>query len=141
MNVDYVLGFYFDKAAENVILIRKDRGYPPNIGKWNGLGGKVEPLETGICSAMAREFQEECGIVTDREDWTCFGSLNVADGTLFLLRAQGGGSPETRESEEVAWHSVDNLPEELAESLRWLVPMAQENQVRIRGHVLPGAGA
>ena len=58
--LNYVAGFLFDEPLENVILIRKNR--PKwQAGKLNGVGGKVEAMETNI-AAMNREFKEEAGI-------------------------------------------------------------------------------
>lgn len=37
-------------------------------GRWNGIGGKIEPNESPI-DAMVREFKEETGLDTDAEDW------------------------------------------------------------------------
>lgn len=53
----YVVGFLW--IGDSVVLIRKNR--PEwQAGKWNGVGGKVEPGETAE-EAMVREFEEETG--------------------------------------------------------------------------------
>lgn len=41
------------------------RKYPPNAGKWNGLGGKIHPSETPLECAK-REVMEEAGIDLER---------------------------------------------------------------------------
>lgn len=65
---EYVCGFAIDRTAKWVLLIQKNR--PAfQVGKWNGIGGKVEPGESPI-DAMVREFREECGIETEPADWT-----------------------------------------------------------------------
>jgi 8-oxo-dGTP diphosphatase len=57
----YVLGFAFTYDGQ-VALIEKNR--PAwQAGKWNGIGGHMEPGED-IYEAMAREFQEETGVET-----------------------------------------------------------------------------
>ena len=43
-------------------------------GKWNGLGGKLEPGETFEQTA-AREFKEEAGIEAQPQDWHWLGQL------------------------------------------------------------------
>lgn len=65
---EYVCGFAIDRTASWVLLIKKNR---PEFqkGKWNGIGGKIEPGETPI-AAMVREFREECGVETTPEQWT-----------------------------------------------------------------------
>lgn len=66
----FVVGFAFDQLLRTVLLIKKNR--PAwQAGKCNGVGGKIEPGE-GIRGAMVREFQEECGLVTQVTDWSCF---------------------------------------------------------------------
>lgn len=65
----YSLGFAFgtNQGEETVLLIRKTK---PSwqAGKLNGVGGHIEDGETPI-EAMVREFQEETGIQTARDDW------------------------------------------------------------------------
>jgi 8-oxo-dGTP diphosphatase len=79
--------------ADRVLMIHRE-GRPDDLhlGKYNGLGGKVEPDEDVIASVI-REVREEAGIVleeprlrgtiswpgfgTDGEDW--FGFIFVAD--------------------------------------------------------------
>src|SRR5437588_12445111 len=66
----YCLGFAFDNAGQNVVLIRKKK--PEwQAGKLNGVGGKIEELET-VYEAMSREFQEETGIITIPRDWRAY---------------------------------------------------------------------
>lgn len=67
---EYVLGFAIDSSS-NVLLIKKKRGPSFNIGMYNGIGGSIEDRETRQ-EAMAREFQEECGLSTPPENWECF---------------------------------------------------------------------
>lgn len=79
----YVLGFAFDGAGENVVLIKKTK--PAwQAGKYNGLGGKVEPFEADA-AAMAREFKEESGVDTTDVEWTAFGSLAGPDWQVSLF--------------------------------------------------------
>lgn len=68
--VNYVLGFAMSRSG-HVLMIEKKQGPSFNIGKLNGLGGKIEPGETPQ-EAMAREFREECGLSTKPVDWQCF---------------------------------------------------------------------
>jgi 8-oxo-dGTP pyrophosphatase MutT (NUDIX family) len=70
--IAFTCGFAVNESNHSrVLLIQKKRGPSFNIGKWNGLGGKIEVGETPR-GCMAREFEEECGIVTDPAQWTCF---------------------------------------------------------------------
>lgn len=68
----YVLGFAFDKRGA-VALICKSR---PDWqqGKWNGVGGHLEPGEDAF-SAMEREFFEETAMRIKAKDWRYCGQL------------------------------------------------------------------
>lgn len=59
--ISYVVGLVFDASNTNVLLVRKNR---PNwqVGKLNGIGGKVEEGETPY-EAVVRECEEECGLL------------------------------------------------------------------------------
>ena len=67
--IKYVVGLIFDASLENVILIKKNR---PDwqIGKLNGIGGKVEPDETAE-DAIVRECFEESDLMLS--DWVLWG--------------------------------------------------------------------
>lgn len=54
----YSLVFAFDEKRNNVLLIKKKISPHSHIGKYNGLGGKVEEGET-FEHCAAREFIEE----------------------------------------------------------------------------------
>jgi len=57
------LGYVFSPERDWVLLVhRTARGEAdPHFGKWNGLGGKVEPTED-VAAGMVRELREEAGI-------------------------------------------------------------------------------
>jgi len=70
----YVLGFMFGKTGmelnshRHVLLLRKR--YPARQNnQLNGIGGHLNPGEEPH-AGMVREFREETGIETTREDWT-----------------------------------------------------------------------
>lgn len=72
----YVVGFMFSPDLRSVALIRKLK--PAwQLGKLNGIGGKVEAGEQDI-NAMVREFDEETGVATQPGDWAMF--LNMFGG-------------------------------------------------------------
>jgi mutator protein MutT len=47
------------QRGDKVLLALKKRGF--GVGRWNGVGGKLEPGET-IQQALVRECQEEIGV-------------------------------------------------------------------------------
>lgn len=64
---EYVVGLAFNREADRVALIRKNR---PDwqAGKLNGIGGKVEPGETPE-QALTREYREEAGVIIAAHKW------------------------------------------------------------------------
>lgn len=121
---NYCLGFAFNKFRSRVLLILKAR---PDwqAGKYNGLGGRVEPGEEPA-QAMTREFNEEAGINCTRWRHFCtmrFGRINVYCYETTLAVEVGilkSGDEPCR------WFGVLDLPENTVENVGWLVPMAVE---------------
>jgi len=81
----YVLGFYFDKQRENVVLIRKNRPEWQR-GFLNGVGGKIEPGEEPR-DAMIREFKEEARSIV--LDWSYFGIISEESLDVHCFKASG----------------------------------------------------
>ena len=81
----YVLGFAFDYKRQNVVLIHKEK--PEwQAGKLNGVGGKFEKEDKSIHDAMVREFFEETGVLTRKEDWTHYATMSFDNDIM------GGGA-------------------------------------------------
>lgn len=55
---------------DHVLLVRKLKGPASLRGKWNGIGGKIEPGESPSLCAR-REFFEETGIAVHKDDMVC----------------------------------------------------------------------
>lgn len=67
---EYVVGYVFSPKGDQIVLIEKD--HPAwQAGKYNGVGGKIEPGET-IAAAMSREFGEEAGVYISQDRWQHF---------------------------------------------------------------------
>ncbi|MEG3175831.1 NUDIX domain-containing protein [Sphingomonas sp. RB3P16] len=74
----YVAGFLFSADRNWLALIRKQK--PKwQVGKLNGIGGKIEPGETPL-AAMIREFAEEGGVVV-----TGWQPVAVLTGSDFIV--------------------------------------------------------
>lgn len=129
----YVVGFAFHSHGEpnvrpKVVLIRKVK---PDwqAGKLNGVGGKIEQGESPE-QAMAREFQEEAGIISDPIDWAVFARCEFRGAQVVFLRAFDEAfarsktmTPETIEHRAV--FGIDEIPEgRIIPNLRWLIPLA-----------------
>lgn len=80
----YVLGFAFNDY--HVLLIKKEKPVWQK-GLYNGLGGHIEEGEEPII-AMVREFEEECGIVTENKDWEQFAIMNGDDWMVYCFRSR-----------------------------------------------------
>jgi 8-oxo-dGTP diphosphatase len=122
---NYVLGFLFDSTLQNVALIEKKR---PDwqAGRFNGIGGKVEPDETPE-DAIEREFAEEAGL--EQIPWTKFA---VMGGPGWVVHCYCAAVPNvehvrTMTDEEVSIQGAFDVPWlTTIPNLRWLVPLAQD---------------
>ncbi|GAB9465384.1 hypothetical protein Gpo141_00002794 [Globisporangium polare] len=98
-----------------VLLGEKKRGF--GMGKWNGFGGKVDPGDTSIVAAAAREIQEEANVTVRECDldprgvllFTFEGGKEVLEVHVFLTTKFAG---EPSESEEMLpkWYAVGDIP-------------------------------
>lgn len=134
--LEYVLGFYFSRRLSNVVLIKKD--HPEwQVGKLNGVGGKVKEEELSLNSdlapigAMQREFKEEAGVVVD--NWIPYARIIGPDYTLWCFAAYGDAIPTTAEREPVEFYSVEDITTSTlfrtqrvaVENVPWLIEMAR----------------
>jgi len=117
--VRYVVGFVIYDG--DVLLIEKRRPRWQD-GKWNGVGGKIEPGESPL-AAMVREFREEAGVVVT--EWEHFATLSGEGFEVVYFRAFPDRMPHTRQmtDEALCWWPMSVLPASLA-STHWLIPMA-----------------
>lgn len=77
--MDYVIGFAMhEDSPQHMLMVEKNRPQW-QAGKWNGIGGKVEPSDLSIYDAVSREFEEEAGIKTDWSDWTFIAVMHWED--------------------------------------------------------------
>ncbi|TFB21729.1 8-oxo-dGTP diphosphatase [Filobacillus milosensis] len=54
----------FIKQGSSILLINRQN--PPNMGHWNGVGGKIEVQEAPL-ESVAREIQEETNLTISKE--------------------------------------------------------------------------
>lgn len=130
--VRYVVGFLFDEALHNVVLIRKNK---PDwqAGKLNGVGGKIELTDISPVAAMVREFKEETGLQTVPEGWHVYVELGDAHATwevtFFWATAPslGLGTVATLTDEAIVVTPVSvalSSTANIMANLSWLIPMA-----------------
>jgi 8-oxo-dGTP diphosphatase len=125
---EYVTGFLFDWEHTQVALIQKTK--PAwQAGRYNGIGGKVEPGET-LIDAMRREFWEETGLTV--ENWDHFVTLQGQEFNVHFYRSFICGSQlhdvRTTTEEPVKVLPIRDvtyaLPKFIIPNLKWLIPMA-----------------
>jgi 8-oxo-dGTP diphosphatase len=125
------LGYVFTPDRGRVLLVhRTARGESdPHFGKWNGLGGKLEPTED-VAAGMRRELREEAGIdATDLQlagtvSWPGFGK-NGEDwfGFVFRVLAFTGTPTVSNDEGTLEWVPVgDVLSLPLWEGDRYFLP-------------------
>lgn len=129
------VGFLFDSEMHAVLLVRKT--HPEwQKGKWNGIGGHVEPGETPA-ECMAREFQEETGLL-DPLSWCHYHQLEEvgvddvfvhfywATARNIVLTHLGDRRNDVGE-ELMVWSSNMAACPQAISNLRWLVPLAVDS--------------
>lgn len=111
------LGFILSPDKQKVLLIHRNaRKDDYHIGKYNGLGGKLESNED-IKSGMMREIREEAGIeclemeLRGTINWTSFGP-NGEDwlGFIFLITKYSGTPYESNIEGTLEWVKIEDFP-------------------------------
>ncbi|MFA5931193.1 MAG: 8-oxo-dGTP diphosphatase [archaeon] len=133
-----VMTLAFIREGDKILLGMKKRGF--GAGRWNGFGGKVHPEET-IEAAVAREFEEECGVkVTQTEQ---FGLINfefrgkpeILEVHFFKVLKYTG---EATESEEMKpqWFDITKIPfESMWKDDPYWMPLFLKGK-KFKGHIL-----
>jgi 8-oxo-dGTP diphosphatase len=125
------LGYVFSADRRKVLMVHRiGRENDAHLGKWNGLGGKLEPGEDAA-AGMIRELHEEAGIVAQRPQlaatisWPGFGK-GGEDWFGFLFRIFAwSGEPYCQNPEgTLAWVPLDEVMQKpLWEGDRYFLPM------------------
>ncbi|MCG6566766.1 NUDIX hydrolase [Tessaracoccus sp. Y36] len=110
------LGYVTSPDRTQVLLChRVARSHDEQLGKYNGLGGKVERGED-VAEAMRRELREEANIeVTEMElrgtvAWPGFNGRDVF-GFVFLITGFTGSIPDSNVEGDLGWHDVATMME------------------------------
>lgn len=127
--VTYVVGFAFSEEEFNedkyVVLIRKNK--PAwQAGRYNGVGGKIEPGESAR-EAMVREFREETGLTVVA--WRQFAALGGEGFSVVFFRSfiplKELSRVQSMTKELVDIRAVCDIKvSEVIPNLTWLIPMA-----------------
>ena len=110
------LGYVISPDGQRVLMIHRNaRQDDQHLGKYNGLGGKMEPGED-IAACMRREIMEEAGIeclemrLRGTLNWPGFGK-NGEDwlGFIFIIDRYAGTPLESNPEGAVEWVPVSGL--------------------------------
>lgn len=110
------LGYVQSVNLNEVLMIhRNTRADDQHLGKYNGLGGKLEPGED-VAHGMIREIQEEAGIAVSQMqlrgtvNWPGFG-VNGEDwlGFIFLISGWRGDVHAHTTEGSLHWIAKDRL--------------------------------
>ncbi len=138
------LGYVLSPDQKKVLLIHRNaRDDDAHLGKYNGLGGKMEASED-VAACMRREIHEEAGIecqemqLRGTVSWPGFGP-NGEDwlGFLFLI-TRFSGTPKTENPEgSLEWHPINGLDQlPMWEGDRHFLPLVFDGDPRpFHGHL------
>ena len=110
------LGYILSDDKSKVLLIhRNKRPEDPHLGKYNGLGGRLEKNED-VVSGMCREIQEESGLVVDHLilrgtiSWPGFGKSGEDWlGFIFRIEKWHGEIHEGNHEGTLEWVPVNEI--------------------------------
>ncbi len=110
------LGYVLSPDRSRVLLIHRNaRPDDQHLGKYNGLGGKLEP-EEDVASGMRREIREEAGIecgglaLRGTLSWPGFGKQGEDWlGFIFLVTAYTGTPFQSNPEGTLEWVDVDKV--------------------------------
>jgi 8-oxo-dGTP diphosphatase len=139
------LGYVMSPDGQRVLMIHRNaRKDDQHLGKYNGLGGKMEPGED-IADCMRREIREEAGIeclemrLRGTLNWPGFGK-NGEDwlGFIFMIDRYEGTPMESNPEGALEWVAVgelDTLP--MWEGDRHFLPLVFDDDPRPVHGVMP----
>ena len=125
----YVLALLFSADRERIVLMEKTR--PAwQAGRVNALGGKLREGETAV-EAARREVREEAGV--DIANWEVVLVWRDPAYTMHVVRAVGDEALQahTAEDQRVFTSPVGDLPANVIDNLRWLIPLALDRDVAL----------
>jgi 8-oxo-dGTP diphosphatase len=139
------LGYVLSPDGVKVLLVhRNKRPGDPHLGKYNGLGGKLDPGED-VVACLRREVREEAGVECDElvlrgtVSWPGFGKQGE-DWFGFVFRIDRfSGTPKTDNPEgTLEWVEVARILElPLWEGDRHFLPLVFERTARQFHGVMP----
>jgi 8-oxo-dGTP diphosphatase len=139
------LGYVLSPDRRRVLMIHRDaRENDLHLGKYNGLGGKLEPHED-VAAGMRREIHEEAGIesldlvLRGTISWPGFGKHGEDwFGFLFLITRFSGTPRERNPEGTLQWIAMEKVAElPLWEGDRNFLPLVFDDDQRPFHGVMP----
>ncbi len=139
------LGYVLSPDGKQVLMIHRNaRPNDIHLGKYNGLGGKMEP-EEDVLACMRREIREEAGIECDALrlrgtiSWPGFGKQGEDWLAFVFVISAWSGTPLTSNPEgTLEWVDVDRLLElPLWEGDKHFLPLVFDEDPRGFHGVMP----
>lgn len=141
------LGYILSPNGQQVLMIHRNaRADDEHLGKYNGLGGKLEADED-IVAGMVREIREEAGIECTRltlrgtVSWPGFGKRGEDWlGFIFLITAFTGTPLQSNPEGQLRWvprKDLDSLP--MWEGDRYFLPLVFDDDPRPFHGIMPYA--
>lgn len=143
------LGYVLSPDGRQVLLVHRNaRPEDEHLGKYNGLGGKLDPEES-ITEGMKREIQEEAGIeVTEMTlrgtiSWPGFGKHGEDwFGFIFLITGFTGTAHTGNLEGTLSWEPLEKLVNfelPMWEGDRYFLPLIFDGDPRAFHGVMPYA--
>ena len=139
------LGYVLSADGRRVLMVHRNaRPDDHQLGKYNGLGGKIEPLED-VLAGMRREILEEAGIdcldlqLRGTISWPGFGKHGEDWLGFVFIITRFSGEPFDRNPEgPLEWVELERLHElPMWEGDRQFLPMVFDNDPRPFHGVMP----
>lgn len=143
------LGYILSPDGQKTLLVhRNKRQSDQHLGKFNGLGGKMEPGED-IYTCLVREIEEEANIKCENVilrgtiNWTGFGP-NGEDwfGFIYLIKSFTGTPKSTNEEGDLVWVPVEDIMDlPMWEGDRFFLPLVFDCDPRVFHGYMPYSNA
>lgn len=139
------LGYVLSPDRKQVLLVHRNaRADDQHLGKYNGLGGKMENDED-VVECMRREIREEANLECTQLElrgtisWPGFGK-NGEDwlGFIFLITAFEGTAPDSNDEGTLEWLPVETIMDlPMWEGDRQFLPLVFDADPRAFHGVMP----
>lgn len=139
------LGYVLSEDRTKVLMVHRNaRPGDHHLGKYNGLGGKVEP-EEDIMACMRRELREEAGIECEAMrlrgtvSWPGFGKHGEDWlGFVFVIDRYSGQTLASNPEGTLEWVALERLSElPMWEGDRHFLPLVFDDDPRPFHGVMP----